>query len=252
MKISTVWNNKEWSINLDAGTDISIPLVPGKMTPNCFYAPFFLASPYRSGDFIGSVEKGAPVNFLNLQINPHGNGTHTECAGHITTLPITIHKSLRKFHFFGELISVFPTMMSNGDRVITKDTLAQLGKEYKTDVLILRTLPNDDTKPDKNYSGSNPPYLDEEAVGLINDWGVKHLILDLPSVDREEDEGKLSGHKKFWETPDGLSEEKTITELVYVPDYISDGLYFVQFSIISVETDASPSKVILYPVEKTG
>lgn len=252
MKISTFWHDKQWTIDLDRGMDISIPLIPGKMTPNCFFAPFFQATPYKSGDFIGSVAKGAPVNFLNLAMNPHGNGTHTECAGHITALPITIHKSLTKFHYFGELLSVFPTMTSNGDRVITRATLKNLGKEFPVDVLLLRTLPNDDTKPDKNYSGNNPPYLEDAAVALINEWGIKHLILDLPSVDREEDGGQLKGHKMFWQKPEGWDEEKTITEMVYIPDQIKDGLYFVQFSIISVEIDASPSKIILYAPEKEG
>lgn len=248
MKIITSWADKTWEADLQHGYDISIPLVPGKMTPNCFYAPFFEARPYKSGDFIGSVEKGAPVNFLNLTINPHGNGTHTECAGHITALPFTIHTSLKDFHFFGELMSVYPRLMPNGDKVITRDSLEQLGRAYFTDVLIIRTLPNADDKLSKNYSGTNPPYMEEEAVRLCNEWGVKHLILDLPSVDREEDGGRLAGHKAFWQQGDEWLTDKTITEMVYVPDSVKDGLYLVLIAVISLETDASPSKIILYPV----
>jgi kynurenine formamidase len=248
MKIYTDWNEKTWEADLQHGVDISINLVPGKMTPNCFYAPFFEARPFRSGDFIGSVEKGAPVNFLNLTINPHGNGTHTECAGHITALPFTIHKSLKNFHFFGELISVYPRLLPDGDKVITRESLEQLGKTYPTEVLVLRTLPNHGDKSDKNYSGTNPPYLEEEAVRLCNEWGVKHLILDLPSVDREEDGGRLAGHKAFWKNEKEWFTDKTITEMVYIPDTVPDGLYLVLMSIISLETDASPSKIVLYPV----
>ena len=93
MKAEIQLKNTTYSVDFGNGTDISIPLVPGKMTPNCFYAPFFDAKPFTSGDFTGSVKKGAPVNFFNVFINPHGNGTHTECVGHIIEEPVTINKS---------------------------------------------------------------------------------------------------------------------------------------------------------------
>jgi arylformamidase len=247
MKAKIECNKTFYIVNFERGTDISIPLVPGKMTPNCFYAPFFDAKPFTSGDFVGSVKKGAPVNFFNVFINPHGNGTHTECVGHITDETITINKCLTQFLFFGEVISVFPKLLPNGDKVITRENLEMMGRQYETEVLILRTLPNDDSKKDKNYSGTNPPYVDKEAIQLINDWNIKHLVLDLPSVDREEDGGRLEGHKAFWYAENGWDTSKTITELVYLPERVKDGLYFVQFSIISLEMDASPSKLILYP-----
>jgi kynurenine formamidase len=246
MQVKYEWNNKSWNIDLSKGKDISIPLIPGKTTPNCFYAPFFDARPVRSGDFIGSIKEGGPVNFKNLIINPHGNGTHTECVGHILDGPYTINKSLQKFHFTGELISVFPTLMPNGDRVITEESLQLLGLVYPVELLIIRTLPNPPEKPNFTYSGNNPAYFEPEAIQLINDWGVKHLITDLPSVDREVDEGKLTAHHTFWNTNASPSEEKTITELVFVPDDIKDGLYMVNIHIISLETDASPSKIVLY------
>ncbi|MBK8819310.1 MAG: cyclase family protein [Saprospiraceae bacterium] len=249
MKAEIQLKNTTYSVDFDNGTDISIPLVPGKMTPNCFYAPFFDAKPFTSGDFTGSVKKGAPVNFFNVFINPHGNGTHTDCVGHIIEEPVTINKSLTQFLFFGEVISVFPQLLPDGDKVITRENLEMMGRKYETEVLILRTLPNDDGKREKNYSGTNPPYVDKGAVELINEWNIKHLVLDLPSVDKEEDGGKLLGHKTFWATETGWDFSKTITELVYIPEKLKDGLYFVQFSIISLEIDVSPSKLILYPVE---
>jgi kynurenine formamidase len=250
MEIQYFWNQKQWKSNLNQAKDISIPLIPGKMTPNCFYAPFFDARPFRSGDFIGSIEKGAPVNFYNISMNPHGNGTHTECVRHIANVPVTIHECLQNFHFVGELISVFPQLMPNGDKVITAESLAVLGKTAATDVLILRTLPNDEGKMDKNYSGNNPTYVEKEAITLFNSWGVKHLMLDLPSVDREEDGGKLEGHHMFWKNGDEWFTEKTITEMVFVPNQIKDGIYLVQISVISLQLDVSPSKILLYEMKE--
>ena len=79
--------------------DISIPLVKDAVGPNCFYAPLFDASPVVAGDFIGDTSKGGSVNFFNVKINPHGNGTHTECVGHIARERIYINDVV-KHRFF--------------------------------------------------------------------------------------------------------------------------------------------------------
>ena len=87
-----------------------------------------------------------------------------------------------------------------------------------------------------------------QAHGFLNQQGIKHLITDLPSIDREEDGGALAGHKAFWDYPEHPANDKTITEMVYVENTIPDGLYFCNIQIISIELDASPSKIVLYPL----
>jgi hypothetical protein len=82
--------------------------------------------------------------------------------------------------------------------------------------------------------------------------GIKHLLIDLPSVDREEDGGRLAAHKAFWNVLDttNLNPEArvdcTITEMIYVNDAILDGSYVLNLQIASFENDASPSKPLLY------
>ena len=44
-------------------------------------------------------------------------------------------------------------------------------------------------------------------------------------------------------------DECTITELIYVPNEIKDGLYLLQIQIASLEIDASPSKPVLYEID---
>jgi hypothetical protein len=44
------------------------------------------------------------------------------------------------------------------------------------------------TNPSRKYSHTNPPYLEEAAALFIRESGIQHLI-DLPSVDKEKDEG---------------------------------------------------------------
>ncbi len=77
---------------------------------------------------------------------------------------------------------------------------------------------------------------------------MKHLLIDLPSVDKERDEGKLLAHKAFWNYPENPREDCTITELIYVPDSINDGRYLLNLQIASFHNDASPSKPVLYKI----
>jgi len=84
---------------------------------------------------------------------------------------------------------------------------------------------------------------------VIVDAGIKHLLLDVPSVDKEQDGGKVANHKLFWDLDGEPKKHHTITEMIYVPDSAKDGLYLLNLQIISLEEiDASPSKPIIYPL----
>lgn len=241
-----------YQADLKAPIDIAIPLKSGLETVNCFYAPPMEHTPIVAGDFIGSTKQGGAVNFFTVRLTPHGNGTHTECVGHIAKETYSINQCLQQFHFPACLISIFPTKEENGDRVIRKAQLEAILEDYPiTPALIIRTLPNDDLKLVTNYSGANPPYLHHEAIQYLADRQVDHLLLDLPSVDREEDGGLLLGHKAFWNYPDNPRTNATITELVFVNNSVSDGLYLLNLQIASFEIDASPSKPVLYPLVRT-
>lgn len=251
MKITFSHLGREYKADLGKPLDISIPLKEGFDTVNCFYAPPLEAAPVIAGNFIGSTRKGGAVNFFNVRFNPHGNGTHTECVGHIARENITINQSLRNFHFIARLLSIFPEKIVSGDRVITEKQIAGFLKEEPIpEALIIRTLPNDHLKLRTNYSGANPPYLEAGAVERMVAAGVRHLLVDLPSVDREEDGGKVLAHRAFWHYPDQPRTNCTITELIYVDNTIRDGLYLLNIQIASFELDVSPSKPILYQLHQ--
>ncbi len=232
--------------------NIGIPLRFSAEDPNCFYAPLPEVSPVVAGDFVGSTAQGGLVNFMNIRLNPHGNGTHTECVGHIAREPYAIDRSLQQYHFPARLISCYPMRQDNGDRVVMRTQLAEQLRPGEVEAVILRTLPNDKQKLTANYSGTNPPYLAEEAARLLVDYGVQHLLLDLPSVDREEDEGQLLAHRAFWSYPRQIRERATITELIYVPDEVPDGLYLLNLQIAAFQIDVSPSKPVLYTLNEMG
>ena len=250
MKIVLKHKRQAYSCDLSKPLDISLPLKSGAKGPKCFYAPDFSIEPYVSGEFIGSVKAGAPVNFYNVQFNPHGNGTHTECVGHISKKMVSINQSLEQYHYVSQVISIKPEKLDNGDLVILKEQLMELKKTKVPKALIIRTLPNVAAKRKKNYSGTNPPYIDYRAMEYIVGLGIEHLLLDLPSVDREEDEGRLHAHKVFWNFPKKDRVHCTITEMVFIDDHIVDGIYLLNMQIAPFEMDATPSKPVLYKMNK--
>jgi hypothetical protein len=75
-------------------------------------------------------------------------------------------------------------------------------------------------------------------------------LVDLPSVDKEKDEGKLLAHNAFWNTDGPLRMDATITEFIYVPNDVADGEYLLNLMVAPFENDATPSKPILYKINK--
>ena len=246
MIINLTHRGISYRVDLSQPRDISIPLIPNEENVNCFHAPQPRSEPVRSGDFVGSIEEGGLLNFKNLHVNIHGNGTHTECVEHISNQGTSINQALNKYHFIGQLITIKPEGIGT-DTVITKNNIKEkFDFNFQHEALIIRTLPNTNDKLVKNYSGINPTYCDPSAIQWIKGQGIKHLLIDLPSVDKEQDEGKLLAHKTFWNVPDNPELNHTITELIYVPDEIEDGIYLVNIQISSLEMDACLSKVVLY------
>ena len=248
-------------IDLSKPIDISIPLSNTDANPIAWYIEKPEMEPVKFGDWIGKVSEGSSTNFNNIFFNPHGHGTHTECLGHITREFYSINQCLKQFFFTAELISIAPEMIHD-DLVITKNQIEKaLNRNTSTalsgtkEAIVIRTLPNSEAKKQQKYSNTNPPYLTEDAATFIREIGIQHLLIDLPSVDREEDEGKLLAHKAFWNVKDvnTLNEDArlnaTITEMIYVDETISDGSYILNLQIASFENDASPSKPVLFKIE---
>ena len=246
MRIQLPFNGGTWYADLSQFFDLSLPLVSGGVGPNCFYAPDFHAEPLVAGNFVGSVAAGAPVNFFNVFLNPHGNGTHTECMGHISDKGYTVYDALKTTHCMARLLSVWPVLLENGDQVVTRESLAPLMEEPSPEALLLRTLPNDPTKRTRRYSGSNPPYMVSSAMECVVEAGVRHLLIDLPSVDRESDGGALEAHKIFWDYPSEARLDCTITEMIYVPDVLEDGWYLLNLQVAPFSLDAAPSRPVAY------
>jgi len=255
VKATLKHNNQTFEVDFSKPIDISITLTNTDENPIAWYIEKPEIEPVRFGDWIGKVSEGSSsTNFNNIFFNPHGHGTHTECLGHITKEFYSINDTLKTFFFTAELVSVTPEIQGE-DLVITKDQIEKALEGKSPEAVIIRTLPNLNEKLSKKYSNTNPPYLDENAAIFLRKSGVQHLLIDLPSVDKEKDEGKLLAHKAFWNVKnvDILNEDArldtTITELIYVKDEVLDGSYLLNLQIASFENDASPSKPVLYAIQ---
>ncbi len=231
--------------------DISMPLSNSDRNPRAWYVDPPRFEPVRTEHYIGSVREGGNVNFRNIFFNPHGHGTHTECLGHITEEIHSVNDVLTNFFHKARLVSILPKRKEAADGkidfVITVDQLESLSIDTKA--LVIRTLPNDGSKLHKNYSNTNPPYMDVACASYLIEKGVEHLLLDLPSVDRESDNGELVFHHAFWEVPEKPNFKRTITELIFVDNKIQDGVYLMNIQMASFENDASPSRPVLYKIE---
>lgn len=246
MFVSIQHKGKSYKADLSKPIDISIPLRAGIHNVNAWHAEPVKIEPVRVGDWVGEVKSGAPVNFRNIFFNPHGNGTHTECVGHISKEDYSINQCLKQFFFIAEVISILPDELANGDKVITAEHIKNCLEDKRPEALAIRTVSNPISKLDMQYSDTNPPYITAEAMSYIVAIGVKHLLVDMPSVDREKDEGKLTAHHIFWNYPEHTETARTITEMIYVPNTVLDGSYLLNLQIASFENDATPSKPVLF------
>lgn len=246
--IATIqYNSKKLQIDLSKPLDISIPLKASKSNVNAWYLEEPKIEPVKDGEWIASVAEGADINFNNIWFNPHAHGTHTECVGHITKKVHSINQHLKQFFFLAEVITVAPEKKGK-DFVISKKQLQFALGNKKREAVVIRTIPNTNEKLSQQYSLTNPPYLLSEAAIYLREKGVNHLLIDLPSVDKEKDDGELLAHNAFWNTAGRTRMEATITEFIFVPNTVLDGTYFLNLQIAPFENDATPSKPILYEI----
>ena len=249
MKAVIEYNSRKIEINVSEPLDISIPIDMNKGKVNAWGIDDPKIEVEKFDDYEVSVANGAVVNFNSIKFNPHSHITHTECVGHITKEVHSVNQHLKYFIFLAEVVTIAP-LFHNGDFLIGVKQLKHALRNKKRDAIVIRTLPNLEEKKSMKYFNTNPTYLSEKAAIYLKEKGIKHLLIDLPSVDKERDDGKLLSHNAFWNTGGKLRMDATITEFIYVPNTIEDGEYLLNLMIAPFENDATPSKPILYKIIK--
>jgi kynurenine formamidase len=145
--------------------------------------------------------------------------------------------------------------LNKEDLLITKELLQKKLSgisKYFLKGLIIRTLPNLERKKSQDYMKLTPAFFSIDAMDYIREIGVKHLLVDTPSVDRLFDNGILSAHNTFWNTQDkeynSKTKNKTITEMIFVENQILDGKYLLNIQIPAFVADAAPSRPIIFKI----
>ena len=277
MKIMIELSNEKYQLNTLKPLSLAIPVIFQTkeniaMQPNHFSAHFAASEPMNAGTFIGDTEQGGSCNVNELTINPHCNGTHTETVAHICDFKHEHSKKIIDIYLPPfmpcVLVSINPKhrcdtsenytpALSANDELITRIALEDLIGRYSNEqlqCLALRTLPNNEDKCRQIYAQNNqPPFFSREAILYLNEREVEHLILDIPSLDRLHDDGLLTCHHLFWQVDEGnhqASEKslvnKTITEMAFIDNEISDGFYFINLQVPAFANDAAPSNPTLY------
>lgn len=257
-----------WRFDPEDPIDISIPLDFNGPQPNAYGVEPATSQPCASGELIGDTRQGGSCNFEQYTLIPHCNGTHTECVGHITRARISVRDCLQDILVPARLITIAPSYASDTDetysipidptdRLITRKKLEDTISTKTASALIIRVLPNDERKLRRRYVEEVPPYFTTDAMEFIRESGFTHLLVDLPSIDRLFDEGRLSNHRIFWSVEQGSFEinsgtriNSTITEMIYVPNDVEDGRYVLNLQIAPFAADASPSRPLLFRIAK--
>ena len=256
-------------VDLRRAHDLAIALNFDGAQPRWFGGPQAGSAPLVNASFSGSVATGASCNCSTLKLTPHCDGTHTECAGHLTlerldarfVVPLELLPAL--------LLSVAPQRADTtaeisspaphaSDLLITAGALSQAwpgALPFKPRALIVRTLPNTAAKRTRNYAEQPAAFLSLPAATLLVERGIEHLVLDLPSADRTNDAGHLSAHREFFGLAAGSTAlsavrrpQCTITELAFIDDAVADGVYLLSLQIPALGGDALPSRPLLYPL----
>ncbi|MDG1710147.1 MAG: cyclase family protein [Schleiferiaceae bacterium] len=240
--------------NPDLVYDISTVIEEGRS--RAWYIPGMKRDPVKLDGWIGSVDLGGDVNFFNLNINPHAHGSHTETLGHVCEGWHPISEIRIPFIQSALLITVSYKDLGKDGKIINLDEVKNAWKKWKPSAgltaLVVRTYPNPKEKKYMNFSSKDAPFFSEEVGGFLRENGITHWLVDLPSVDREEDGGALLTHRNFWgldpfekKVSDKARSNATISELLFIDDCIEDGYWSLAMQVASIANDAAPSRPLL-------
>ena len=273
LELALTFHGRRWRADLSVPVDLAVTLQFAGPQPRFFATEPARAEPLRTGPFTGAVASGASCNCGVYTFAPHCHGTHTECVGHVTDNAAALAGLTPVPPALALLVTVRPEPLGvtvaepagprcATDPVITRALLVQGASRWLHEpwtALVVRTLPNEPAKRERQYAGGCPaPYFTPEAMRWVVERGVTSLVVDLPSLDRADDGGALAAHRLYWGLPAGSLDatearrgHALVTELAYVPDSAADGLYLLDLHVPAFAADAAPSRPVLYPLTET-
>jgi hypothetical protein len=239
-----------------------------------FGLPAAITSPVALGAFVGDVRRGGSCNCETHMITPHGDGTHTEGIGHLLHERVCVLELVDAGLMPALVITVVPARLDSvsdevtgnhapDDHVIDELSLQEAHQRavrgasahVRARALVVRTAAGE-TRRAAGFSGTNPPYFTVDAALWVRAQGFEHVLVDVPSFDREDDGGLLGAHRGFFDLAarathlaDGAPPpRRTITEMIAVDARVTDGLYALTLQLAPLIADAVPSRPLLFPL----
>jgi len=232
--------------------DLSLPVNPLTGLPRAWYQGPPSANPVRTDGWVGSIPEGGDVNFRDITFNPHAHGTHTETREHIhdSAQPIDALVRSNQLPFLMPALLLDASPESHGDDwvvpVARLDPHRAKINRWRPEALVLRCTNGDVLR---DWTQSNPPYLEDGFAEALVQLGIRHLLIDLPSVDREQDDGALRAHRAFFGGAGDPREGCTISELLCVPKGLVPGPGLLAMQIAPFVNDAAPSRPCWFTAE---
>eukprot|EP00743_Colponemidia_sp_Colp-15_P005449 GILK01005858.1.p1 GENE.GILK01005858.1~~GILK01005858.1.p1 ORF type:complete len:764 (-),score=127.62 GILK01005858.1:137-2239(-) len=245
---------------------------------DAFFMPKASSKPVQIGAFVGDRQVGSSCNVDIVTLCPHGDGTHTECAGHVLKEKLSLSDlRITGGNSAALLLTAFGVRIGeSGERYLAKHseedlvvTAKALDASYNTllqqhgAILSSSTIPTLVIRTSESavrvFSGTNPTYLTLDAAQWIVDHKFSHVCVDLPSVDKEDDQGMLQVHRILMGLPTRAEEDeivtkeyiaslptRAVTEMCRIPSDIEDGVFLASIQIAPFEMDAAPTRILLY------
>lgn len=223
----------------------------------------------QAGQFIHHANRPGRYNLDILSYVPHGL-THLETSAHVLSPdanPPTI-KDIPFGHLCGIVYLIDLTHLgAKAGQQIPREAVETKLKQNTLPIsmLALKTkaslLP-----PDYDFSDKDFLSLAPGTARCIHDYRVPFpgpvtrqihcLILDLPSIDPEKDEGKLLAHRQYFGIPLAGHEyedreKRALVELAWFSN-LKEGYYYAAITPPRFQANAVSTGIVFYPLSQRG
>ena len=246
--------------------------------PRHFGAPPPRRGPLVLPGFGGQVARGASCNCDTIELVAHCHGTHTESVAHLVEEPHDVCDVAPLAPLPALLLSIAPCAAAGsgedsdplprpGDRLLTRAALRAAwpaSLPFAPQALVLRTLASVAAgavadvaaAPAGEDADAAAPYLSRQFAAELVERGIEHLVVELPSIDRGHDEGRLCAHRVFFGLPpratrlaEARRRQCTVTEFAAIPASLADGPCALQLALPRIAGDAVPSRPLHFRLE---
>ena len=243
-----IYNDKKYKLGEPRSISRGIN-IKQNLQPNAFDLTKFSQTAFQNQFFTGDTGKGGSCNVNILNFTPH-NLTHIETPMHLKKEGIGLDEIPRS-NLMGVSYLVDLSNISFKDNCVKKEHIEQLDLLKDIKILIVKTKYSE-LDQYFDFSNTNPIHFDPKFMEWLteNFPNIKLLITDLPSIDKENDGGKLLGHKNYFNFNEHeRGDKKAIVELAYCKG-VESGIYYTILTPSKIDTDAILTDIFLFDLFK--